>query len=127
MIIKYILQSVKLRDILIRDVIFALTVLILISISCVSASEINETSNITDSADISSFEDLAVKVNDTLENQTLTLDCDYEYQNGSIKGVVISKAMTIDGAGHTLDGKKLSRMFNVTADNVILKNIRLQY
>ena len=124
MIIKYILQSVKLRDILIRDVIFALTVLILISISCVSASEINETSNITDSVDVSSFEDLAVKVNDTLENQTLTLDCDYEYQNGSIKGVVISKAMTIDGAGHTLDGKKLSRMFNVTADNVILKNIR---
>ena len=97
--------DVKRRNILIKKLIFALSILILVSISCVSAEEMNETSNATDSINVSSFEDLAIKVNDTLENQTLTLDCDYEYKNGSIKGVVISKPMTIDGAGHTLDGK----------------------
>lgn len=109
---------------MIKKVIFAFMILILISISCVSASEVNETSNFTDDAKVSGFEDLAIRVNETQENQTLTLDCDYEYQNGSIKGVVISRPMTIDGAGHTLNGKTVSRMFNVTADNVILKNIR---
>ena len=99
-------------------------ILILVSISCVSADELNETSDVAnDTISTASFEDLAIKVSETPENQTLTLDCDYEYQNGSIKGIVISKPMTIDGAGHTLDGKKTSRMFNVTADNVILKNI----
>ena len=112
------------RNILIKKLIFALSILILVSISCVSADELNETSNSTAEVDVSSFEDLATKVNDTLENQTLTLDCDYEYQNGYIKGVVISKPITIDGAGHTLDGKKVSRMFNITANNVILKNIK---
>ena len=104
--------------------IFSCLFLVLICTCAVNADELNETSDVSDNISISSFEDLAIKVNDTPENQTLTLDCDYEYQNGSIKGVVISKPMTIDGAGHTLDGKKLSRMFNVTADNVILKNIK---
>ena len=108
---------------MIRKIIFALIILIFISVSCVSAEEINETSNVTDSIEVAGFEDLAIKVNDTLENQTLTLDCDYEYRNGSVKGIVISKPMTIDGAGHTLNGNKLSRIFNVTADNVVIKNI----
>lgn len=98
--------------------------LIIICTSAISAVDSNETYNATYDLNVSSFEDLVLKVNNTPENQILTLDCDYEYQNGSIKGIVISKAMTIDGAGHTLNGKKLSRMFNVTADNVILKNIR---
>lgn len=124
MIIKYTLQLLNWRNILIKKLIFVLSILILVSISCVSAEDMNETSNATDSIVVSSFDDLAIKVNDTLENQTLTLDCDYEYQNGSIKGVVISKPITIDGAGHTLDGKKVSRMFNITANNVILKNIK---
>ena len=29
----------------------------------------------------------------------------------------------IDGNGHTIDASKLSRVFNITADNVVLKNI----
>lgn len=74
-------------------------------------------------SNVSSFEDLSAKINETSENGILTLDCDYEYKNGSNKGIMISKPITIDGAGHTLDGKKASRMFNVTADNVTLKNI----
>lgn len=98
--------------------IFILTILavIFLCISSVSADELN--SNVT-----SDFDDLAIQVNNTPEGGSLILDKDYEYINGTNKGIVISKAITIDGAGHTLDGNKLSRMFNVTADNVTIKNI----
>lgn len=51
------------------------------------------------------------------------MDNDYEYINGTNKGILISKPITIDGAGHTLNGNKLSRMFNVTADNVTIRNL----
>ena len=99
-------------------------------ISTVSASDVAGDANTTYPAEqdvvqsnVSSFDDLSAKINETPENGILTLDCDYEYKNGSNKGIMISKSITIDGAGHTLDGKKASRMFNVTADNVTLKNI----
>ena len=111
-----------------------LVVLILILglsvISTVNASDVAGDANTTYTSEqdvvqsnVSSFDDLSAKINETPENGILTLDCDYEYKNGSNKGIMISKSITIDGAGHTLDGKKASRMFNVTADNVTLKNI----
>ena len=99
-------------------------------ISTVSASDVDSDANTTYASEqdvvqnnVSSFDDLSAKINETPENGILVLDCDYEYRNGSNKGIMISKSITIDGAGHTLDGKKASRMFNVTADNVTLKNI----
>lgn len=99
-------------------------------ISTVNASDVAGDANTTYPAEqdvvqsnVSSFDDLSAKINETPENGILVLDCDYEYRNGSNKGIMISKSITIDGAGHTLDGKKASRMFNVTADNVTLKNI----
>lgn len=73
--------------------------------------------------DIGSFEDLALKINSTPEGGLLILDMDYEYINGSNKGILISKSISIDGNGHVLNANHLSRMFNVTADNVTLKNI----
>lgn len=72
---------------------------------------------------IYNFDDLKEVISEIPEGGVLVLDCDYEFVNGSDKGIVISKSITIDGAGHTLDGKKLSRIFNVTADNVTIKNI----
>lgn len=69
------------------------------------------------------FDELESKINEVASGGTLTLDKDYEYLNGSNKGILISKPITIDGAGHTLNGNRLSRMFNITSDNVILKNI----
>ena len=110
----------------------AMLILILgfLVISTVSASDVAGDANTTYPAEqdvvqsnVSSFDDLSAKINETPENGILVLDCDYEYRNGSNKGIMISKSITIDGAGHTLDGKKASRMFNVTADNVTLKNI----
>ncbi len=110
----------------------AMLILILgfLVISTVSASDVAGDANTTYASEqdvvqsnVSSFDDLSAKINETPENGILVLDCDYEYRNGSNKGIMISKSITIDGAGHTLDGKKASRMFNVTADNVTLKNI----
>lgn len=72
---------------------------------------------------INSFDALYEKISDAAENSIIILDRDYQYVNGSNKGILITKPITIDGAGHTLDGNLLSRMFNITSDNVTLKNI----
>lgn len=38
-------------------------------------------------------------------------------------GIVIDKALTIDGSGYTIDANSSARIFNVTADNVVIKNV----
>ena len=70
---------------------------------------------------IGTFDELAQKINQTTD--LLVLDKDYYYLKGTNKGVLISKPITIDGQGHKLDGRKLSRIFNITSDNVTIKNI----
>lgn len=70
-----------------------------------------------------SFEELQVLVDNTPEGGVLLLNSDYAYVEGSITGILISKSIIIDGQGHTLDGRHLSRIFNITADNVTIKNV----
>ena len=72
---------------------------------------------------LNSFDELSSLINDTPEGGILILDDDYNYINGSNKGILISKSITIDGRNHTLNGNHLSRMFNITADNVTIKNL----
>ena len=122
------------ETILTRRVMLAFAVLacIFLCMACASANE-NVTcgdDNVTECAVLASadngsgsFEELSGLVSDAPDNATLVLEKDYEYVNGSNKGVLVSKPITIDGAGHTLNGNGLSRMFNVTADTVILRNI----
>ncbi len=119
-------------------ILFLLLFLCLIMISAVSASDstddmlnssqdmeiVDDTVDIVQSNTSNSFDDLYQKIEETPENQTLTIDRDYQYVNEDNHGIEISKSITIDGAGHTLDAKKSSRIFNITADNVILKNLR---
>ncbi len=61
-----------------------------------------------------------------LNGNSVQLTKDYEYKNESAftNGIIIDKTITIDGNGHSIDAGKLSRIFNVTAQNVILKNIK---
>ena len=73
--------------------------------------------------DVATFEDLARIINSTSEGGLIVLNKDYEYINGSNKGILINKSITIDGNGHTLNGNHLSRMFNITADNITIRNI----
>lgn len=70
-----------------------------------------------------SFEDLADRIADTPEGGILVLDRDYTYNGEHGKGILINKTITIDGNGHTLNGNHTSRMFNISADNVVIKNL----
>ncbi|MBE6500449.1 MAG: Ig-like domain repeat protein, partial [Methanobrevibacter thaueri] len=60
-------------------------------------------------------------------NTQLKLTKDYmwdiSFNNGSTSGIPITKAITIDGDGHTLSGADTSRVFKITGNNVVLKNI----
>ncbi|WP_458403474.1 right-handed parallel beta-helix repeat-containing protein [Methanobrevibacter sp.] len=69
------------------------------------------------------FDDLAVLISATPEGGVLILEDDYIFVNGTNRGILISKPITIDGMGHTLDGRQLSRIFNITADNVTISNV----
>lgn len=57
------------------------------------------------------------------------LENDYAYNPEEdslfLQGITISKQLTIDGQGHTIDGKNLARVFKIIAYGVTLKNIRL--
>ena len=67
------------------------------------------------------FEELAALIN-SFNGEELNLIKDY-YATASSEGIDITKQITINGQGRTLDGRYLSNIFNIWAENVILKNI----
>ena len=118
---------------------------ILFSLACVSASEVNDTLASSDEiqiietsetpqellsvSDDGTFSSLQDKINNASEGSTITLDRDYTYDEGFREsGIIISNDLTIDGKGHTLDGKSKSRIFMILFSlekecKVTLKNI----
>ena len=72
------------------------------------------------------FTDLNNDINGN-NDDIVYLDRDYTYDNSTDfrlrNGTVISRAVTIEGNGHTLDGAHIGRIFNVTNANAIFKNI----
>ena len=71
------------------------------------------------------FDDLQTIIDAADENSTILLENNYKYNDGfDNNGINIAKNLTIDGGGHTIDGDKKGRIFNVLNDNfVIFKNI----
>ena len=69
------------------------------------------------------FSDISALVSAASPGSVVQLDEDFSYDDFSSGGVPISKSITIDGKGHTLDAKGKSRFFKVQADNIVLKNI----
>ena len=67
------------------------------------------------------FTELKGLINETPEGNTLILDRDYKNLNSG--QVSISKKITIDGQGHTLDANYIDRVFYINATEVTLKNI----
>lgn len=67
------------------------------------------------------FTELKGLINETPEGNTLILDRDYKDLNSG--QVSISKKITIDGQGHTLDANYIDRVFYINATEVTLKNI----
>lgn len=123
--------------------ILMLILVLILTIGVVSATEDNITSNyqtinndenINISNDQSNkllaensqgtFIELSDLIESTPENNTLKLDKDYMNEgNVSKEGIIISKPITIDGNGHTLNADNLSRIFCIKSSNVILKDI----
>ncbi|WP_458453507.1 hypothetical protein [Methanobrevibacter sp.] len=67
------------------------------------------------------FDELQTLIDDEVSD-TLTLDNDY-VSNGT--PIVIDKAFTIDGNGHTLDARGLGGIFYISSDDVTLLNLNM--
>ena len=95
-----------------------------ITVSTNDTKNINYTeTNITIDVPYKTFQDLSLLIANASEGSILELSDDYIYGNGTTEGIQITKAITIDGKGHTLDALFKSRIFNIAADGVVLKNI----
>jgi len=55
-------------------------------------------------------------------NSEINLTKDYQFHDGDI-WININKPIIINGNGHIIDARNKSRIFNITSDNVIIKNI----
>ncbi|WP_461461322.1 C1 family peptidase [Methanobrevibacter sp.] len=71
-----------------------------------------------------SFTDLGGEID--AAGDSLDLSRDYKFNNDTDNntGIVISKDnFVLDGKGHTIDGNNLSRIFNITGNNIKLTNL----
>lgn len=76
-----------------------------------------------------SFTSLNDKIGESRENY-IKLTEDYRFNastdSGHVNGITIDKDnMVLDGCGHTIDGNHEARIFNITGENVLLKNIKI--
>ena len=70
------------------------------------------------------FTELQTIIDGNESGSIIDLDKNYTYDSDFNKtGILISKNLTIDGHGFTLDANNESRIFNVQAADVVLKNI----
>lgn len=71
--------------------------------------------------DDKSFEALQALIDGAVDSLVLTKD-----YSGYGQEIIITKTISIDGGGHTLDAKGLSRIFNIQADDVVLNNFNFK-
>ena len=74
--------------------------------------------------DNGTFTALQDKISNAAEGATIELENDYANDGVLSDGILISKSITINGNGYTIDAQHKSRIFNVTANNVILNDIK---
>lgn len=91
-------------------------ILIVISLSCVSATDLENNS------DNANFTQLNIEINET--GEVLNLNKDYSYVEGD-NNVTISKSINIDGNGHFINGNSSTIIFKINKDtNVFFENIK---
>ena len=73
--------------------------------------------------DNGTFSALQDKINNADEGATIALENDYVNDGILVDGIQITKPITINGNGYTIDAQHKSRIFNVTANNVVLNDI----
>jgi len=75
------------------------------------------------------YTDLQNKINNASESSQVELNKNVIYTQGEdeslIGGIQINKSITLDGKDFTINGNNTARIFNITADNVVIKNINL--
>ena len=70
-----------------------------------------------------SYSDLRTKIFNAQAGSTITLNENYVFDsNASPVGISISKSLTIDGQGHTIDANNQGRIFSISG-SVVLQNI----
>ena len=89
-------------------------------------TEVNMTVTIT-SVGKTTMEALQMLIDSASPGSTLILENDYKAKGYNYKnGIIVSKSLTIDGQGHTIDGDLYMRLFRVTNNsNVVFKNLNL--
>ena len=116
-----------------KKLIILSLLIFIMSIGCVSASDVNSDATVLNSTDSSAiaagtgtFSDLQIKIDSAVQGSTINLDKNYAYDDGfDSDGIQINKALTIKGNDYTIDGKGLSRIFDIEASNVTLIGITL--
>ena len=120
--------------------IFLLMIIAIGTLSAVCASDLED--NITsvgsetpisidedtplESSKPGTFSELQSQINNAEKGSTIYLTKDYSYNKNFTgkNGITITKTITIDGNGHTIDGLEKSQLLLINkADNVVLKNI----
>ena len=74
--------------------------------------------------DNGTFTALQDKISNAAEGATIELEKDYANDGVLADGILISKSITINGNGYTIDAQHKSRIFNVTANSVVLNDIK---
>ena len=86
----------------------------------------NDAENLA-SPDDGTFKALQSKINSTSSGDEIKLENNYTYGDDfDQSGIIISKPLTIDGNGYTIDAMGEGRIFNITSSNVTLKNINFK-
>ena len=106
-----------------------LVLFVLVGLTAVNAADDNQTDNLAleNTEGVGNFTDLNDEISKIPTGGNLTLEKDYTYSSSDHdynRGILISQDnIVIDGDGHTIDGAGQTRIFNITANNVTLKNI----
>ena len=113
-----------------------LKIMIVMLVLILSAGSVCAADNITDeiisdggqenvyTTSENSFTNLADKIENS--GAVLDLNQDYTFNNetDNSTGILIDKDnFILNGNGHTIDGNKESRIFNITGNNITLKNL----
>lgn len=95
----------------------------------INQEKINEDNNIVN-FNGDSFTDLNLAINDAKAGDTIKLENNISLKNEEkdsyLNGILINKDnLTIDGNGHEINGNDSVRIFQITSNNIILKNLIL--
>ena len=112
-----------------KGILIIFVILVFVSLSGVSANDLNATSPIDDAlsagSDDSSYTALNATINSGSEVIEITRDYTFntETDENFIKGIKIQKDLVINGNNHTIDAKGQARCFSINESNVIIKDL----